>query len=82
MLFYPGQASWEWALTPSDMSGADDFRKGKDCAICHIGEEATMGPQIVTGKPRMFKTGEKPSIEPTPIPGKPGLHRGDGEARQ
>lgn len=72
VLFYPGQASWEWVLTPTDMSGADDFRKGKDCAVCHIGEEATMGPQIVTGKPRVFKTGEKPSIEPTPIAGKPG----------
>ena len=72
VLFYPGQSSWEWALSPGSMSGADDFRKGKDCATCHIGEEATMGPQIVTGAPRVFKTGEKPSIEPTPIPGKPG----------
>ncbi len=54
------------------MSGADDFRKGKDCAACHIGEEKDMGPQIVTGQPRTFKTGVKPSIEPTPIPGKPG----------
>jgi cytochrome c-type protein NapC len=72
VLFYPGQSSWEWALTASDMSGADDFRKGKDCAACHIGEEKDMGPQIVTGAPRVFKTGQKPSIEPTPIPGKPG----------
>ncbi len=71
-LFYPGQSSWEWALTPSDMSGADDFRKGKDCAVCHIGEEKDMGPQIVTGTPRKFKTGEKPSIEPNPIANKPG----------
>ena len=72
VLFYPGQSSWEWALTPSEMSGGEDFRKGKDCATCHIGEEADMGPQIVTGAPRVFKTGEKPSIEPTPIAGKPG----------
>ena len=71
-VFYPGQSSWEWALTPSDMSGADDFRKGKDCATCHIGEEKDLGPQIVTGQPRTFKTGQKPSIEPTPIAGKPG----------
>jgi cytochrome c-type protein NapC len=71
-LFYPGQASWEWALTPSDMSGADDFKKGKNCDVCHIGEEKDMGAHIVTGKPRSFKTGEKPSIEPTPIAGKPG----------
>ena len=72
VLFYPGQSSWEWALTPADMSGGEDFRKGKDCATCHIGEEKDMGPQIVTGTPRVFKTGEKPSIEPTPIAGKPG----------
>jgi cytochrome c-type protein NapC len=73
VLFYPGQASWEWALTTSDMSGADDFRKGKNCDACHIGEEKDMGPQIVTGQPRTFKTGVKPPIEPTPIPGKPGM---------
>jgi hypothetical protein len=72
VMFYPGQSSWEWALSPSLMSGADDFRKGKDCAACHVGEEATMGPQIVTGTTRVFKTGEKPSIEPNPIAGKPG----------
>jgi Ethylbenzene dehydrogenase len=72
VLFYPGQSSWEWALSPGEMSGSDDFRKGKDCATCHIGEEKDMGPQIVTGQPRTFKTGVKPPIEPTPIPGKPG----------
>jgi hypothetical protein len=71
-LFYPGQSSFEWALTPDSMSGATDFRKGKDCSVCHIGEEKDMGPQIVTGTVRTFKTGPKPSIEPTPIAGKPG----------
>jgi hypothetical protein len=73
VLFYPGQASWEWSLTPTEMSGADDFRKGKNCDVCHIGEERAMGAQLVTGKPRAFKTGEKPAIEPTPIAGKPGF---------
>jgi cytochrome c-type protein NapC len=72
VLFYPGQASWEWALTTADMSGAEDFRKGKNCDVCHIGQEKDMGPQIVTGQPRVFKDGTKPSIEPTPIAGKPG----------
>jgi cytochrome c-type protein NapC len=71
-LFLPGQSSWEWALTAENMSGAADFRKGKDCAVCHIGEEKDMGPQIAAGTPRQFKTGEKPSIEPEPIAGKPG----------
>src|ERR1035437_7075024 len=50
VLFYPGQSSREWALTNADMSGADDSKKGKDCAPCHIGEEKDLGPQIVTGK--------------------------------
>lgn len=73
VVFYPGQASWEWALTQSDMSGATKFREGKNCDACHIGEETKMGAQIVTGQPRVFKDGTKPSIEPTPIPGKPGF---------
>jgi hypothetical protein len=73
VLFYPGQSGWEWSLTPDDMSGATKFRQeGKSCADCHDGEEKGMGEHLVTGKARLFKTGEKPSIEPTPIPGKPG----------
>lgn len=72
-LFYPGQSSYEWALTPSDMSGAEAFRqRGKNCDDCHTGEEAEMGAHVVTGKTRVFKTTEKPPIEPTPIAGKPG----------
>ena len=72
-LFYPGQSSYEWALTAGDMSGATAFRtEGKDCAACHIGEEKDMGEHTVVNKARTFKTGEKPSIEPTPIAGKPG----------
>jgi len=77
VLFYPGQSSWEWALSASEMTGSDEFRKGKDCAVCHIGEEAQMGPQIVTGQTRNFTPKDKPpytrpGIEPTPIAGKPG----------
>lgn len=73
VLFYPGQSSWEWSLTADDMSGATKFRQeGKSCFDCHDGEEKGMGDHLVTGKPRMFKTVQKPSIEPTPIPGKPG----------
>lgn len=62
MLFYPGQASWEWALTQSDHSGAQKFREGKDCFACHKGEEKDIGALIVSGK----------KLEPAPIPGKPG----------
>jgi hypothetical protein len=62
MLFYPGQSSWEWVLTPSDHPGAEKFRAGKNCAACHIGDEKNMGALLVSGKKN----------EPTPIPGKPG----------
>lgn len=78
VLFYPGQSSWEWSLTPDDMSGATKFRQeGKSCVDCHDGEEKSMGDHLVTGKPRLFSpkgkpSFEKPSIEPTPIAGKPG----------
>ncbi|MBW7852057.1 MAG: cytochrome c-552 precursor [Rhodospirillales bacterium] len=61
-LFYPGQASWEWVLTPSDHSGAQRFREGKNCKQCHSGEEREMGQRIVTGQ----------KLEPRPIAGKRG----------
>lgn len=61
-LFYPGQASWEWALTPTSHSGAPVFREGKNCHECHRGEEDRMGDTIVSGK----------KLEPNPIAGKPG----------
>jgi cytochrome c-type protein NapC len=75
VLFYPAQSSWEWALTADDMSGATKFRQeGKSCVECHDGEEKGMGTNLVSGKPRTFKKGDpKPSIEPTPIAGKPGF---------
>ena len=73
VLFYPAQSSWEWALTADSMSGATKFKtEGKSCFNCHDGEEKTMGDHLVSGKPRVFKDGTKPSIEPTPIAGKPG----------
>lgn len=62
VLFYPGQASWEWALTESDHSGAPKFRGGKNCKECHEGEQKKIGDLIVSGK----------KVEPTPIAGKPG----------
>lgn len=62
VLFYPGQASFEWALTQSDHSGAKKFRKGKNCSECHRGEEVKIGALIASGK----------KLEPTPIAGKRG----------
>lgn len=62
VLFYPGQASFEWSLTQSDHSGAEKFREGKQCGECHRGEETKIGDLIVSGK----------KLEPDPIPGKRG----------
>jgi cytochrome c-type protein NapC len=62
MLLYPGQASWEWVLTPSDHSGARKFREGKNCRGCHDGEQEDIGARIASGK----------KLEQAPIPGKPG----------
>lgn len=62
VLFYPGQASWEWVLTESDHSAAGEIREGKGCADCHLGEEREIGNLIVSGE----------KLEPEPIEGKPG----------
>lgn len=62
VMFYPGQASWEWALTASDHSGATKFREGKNCRSCHEGEQREIGATIASGK----------KLEPAPIPGKAG----------
>jgi len=62
-LFYPGQASMEWALKGSDHGGKRAFTKGGDrCFECHEDEEVDIGELIVTGE----------KVEPTPIPGKRG----------
>lgn len=62
VLFYPGQASWEWALTERDHSGGPKFREGRGCRGCHEGEERDIGAAIVGGG----------ALEPAPIPGKAG----------
>jgi len=74
VLFYPAQASWEWALTPGDMSGATKFRQeGKACRDCHDGEEKKIGSAAVTGAVwKDEKGGDHPPIESKPIAGKPG----------
>jgi cytochrome c-type protein NapC len=74
-LFYPGQASWEWALTQTKHSGAQVFRDKeapKDCHECHdvIGKSdaPAFGKQIVGGE--ALASGQ--ILEPNPIPGKLG----------
>lgn len=62
VLFYPGQSSWEYVLTPSDHEGAEKFREGKGCLECHEDEEPEMGQTISSGE----------KLEPEPVAGKPG----------
>jgi nitrate/TMAO reductase-like tetraheme cytochrome c subunit len=61
-LFYPGQASMEWALKGSDHGGKRAFVTGDRCFECHEEEEEDIGELIVTGE----------KAELTPIPGKRG----------
>lgn len=61
-LFYPGQASMEWALKGSDHGGKRAFMKGDRCLECHEEEELDIGDLIVSGE----------ILEPTPIPDKRG----------
>jgi Ethylbenzene dehydrogenase len=63
VLIYPGQTSFEWALTPKDHSAAPKFRQGKNCKACHLGEEEKYGVPLAAGK----------QWEPHPIPGKRGF---------
>ncbi len=65
-IFYPGQASMEWALNGKDHGGARAFTKGGDrCFDCHDNETMDMGPRIVGGEHDKVD-------EPTVIPGKRG----------
>ena len=65
-IFYPGQASMEWALTGKNHGGARAFSKSGDrCFDCHDNETLDMGPRIVGGK-------HENVTEPTVIPGKRG----------
>lgn len=50
MVFYTGQASWEWILTQADHSGAKDMRQGKACGACHGDEQAKIGQLIASGE--------------------------------
>lgn len=62
-LFYPGQSTYDWLVTPDHKKGDKQVKQGKACVSCHDGDEADIGKNTVSGK----------NIEPTPIPGKKGL---------
>lgn len=61
-LFYPGQSTYEWLLTPDHKKGDKQVPQGKACLSCHEGDEADIGDKLVKGGP----------LEPTPISGKVG----------
>lgn len=49
VLFQPGQRSWEWALSQGEHAGANKFREGKNCRVCHDGGQKEMGQKLVAG---------------------------------
>jgi hypothetical protein len=61
-LFYPGQSTYDWLLTPEHKKGDKQVAQGKACLSCHEGDEKDLGNKLVKGG----------SLEPTPIPGKNG----------
>ncbi|SFL76762.1 NapC/NirT family cytochrome c [Shimia aestuarii] len=68
-LFYPGQASFEWVQNGKTHGGARPLTKGGDqCTTCHAAELETIGNKVVGGA-----GGKDGELEPTPIPGKPGI---------
>lgn len=62
-LFYPGQSSYDWLLSPDHKKGDRQVAQGKDCISCHEGDEADMGNKLAKGGP----------LEPDPIAGKNGV---------
>jgi hypothetical protein len=61
-LFYPGQSTYDWLLSPDHKKGDKQTAQGKACLSCHEGDEADIGNKLVKGGP----------LEPAPIPGKNG----------
>jgi Ethylbenzene dehydrogenase len=61
-LFYPGQSTYDWLVTPDHKKGDKQVAQGKSCVSCHEGDEADVGNKVVKGGP----------LEPDPIAGKNG----------
>lgn len=62
-LFYPGQSSYEWLLTPEHKKGDRAVAQGKPCMQCHEDGEAAMGRKLVQAGP----------LEAMPVAGKQGV---------
>lgn len=63
ILFYPGQATYDWLLSPEHKKGDKQVAQGKACLACHEGDEKDLGNKLVKGG----------ATESTPIPGKNGV---------
>lgn len=63
-LFYPGESTYEWLLSPAHDKGNTRVAAGRSCVSCHDGEEKRIGEKLVKGDTR---------LEPRPIPGKNGF---------
>ena len=62
-LFYPGQSTYDWLITPDHKKGDKQVPQGKACVTCHEGDEADLGNKMVKAGP----------LEPTAIAGKNGV---------
>jgi len=59
-LFYPGQSTFEWLISPEHRRAYKKVIEGDSCISCHEGEETDIGELLVSGE----------RLEPEPIPGK------------
>jgi hypothetical protein len=62
-LFYPGQSTYDWLLSPAHEKANTRVAQGKACVDCHDDDAKEIGEKLVKGGP----------LEPTPIPGKRGV---------
>jgi cytochrome c-type protein NapC len=69
-VFFTGPAGFEWVMTKSDHSAANQLiEKGRTCAYCHDEDAVEIGGKMVAGKP---VGNAKAPLETTPPQGKAG----------
>ena len=62
-LFWPGQSTYNWLVSPEHKRADAQTRKGESCVSCHAGEEEEIGNTLVGGEHE---------LEPMPVEGKNG----------
>lgn len=48
-LFYPGQSTYDWLLSPEHKKGDKQVAQGRACLTCHEGDEKDLGNKLVKG---------------------------------